>query len=111
MVRRRDSGRDPSAAELAEAERVAALHPAQQKTHPSALAADASRLQHINTYGALPEYYIDQPFSCRLCGKREIPARPTLLFYRQRIGLAARSVMSVGLIAGAVMLYYGYTYA
>jgi len=35
----------------------------------------------------------------------------TLLFYRQRIGLAARSVMSVGLIAGAVMLYYGYTYA
>jgi len=72
MVRRRDSGRDPSAAELAEAERVAALHPAQQKTHPSALAADASRLQHINTYGALPEYYIDRPFSCRLCGKREI---------------------------------------
>jgi len=57
---------------LAEAERVAALHPAQQKTHPSALAADASRLQHINTYGALPEYYIDRPFSCRLCGKREI---------------------------------------
>jgi Probable zinc-ribbon domain len=72
MVRRRDSGRDPSAAELAKAERVAALHPAQQKTHPSALAADASRLQHINTYGALPEYYIDRPFSCRLCGKREI---------------------------------------
>ncbi|HTK96610.1 MAG TPA: zinc-ribbon domain containing protein [Pseudomonadales bacterium] len=72
MVRRRDSGRDPSAAELAEAERVAALHPPQQKTHPSALAADASRLQHINTYGALPEYYIDRPFSCRLCGKREI---------------------------------------
>ena len=57
---------------MAEAERVAALHPAQQKTHPSALAADASRLQHINTYGALPEYYIDRPFSCRLCGKREI---------------------------------------
>lgn len=55
-----------------EAERVAALHPAQQKAHPSALAADPSRLQHINTYGALPEYYIDRPFSCRHCGKREI---------------------------------------
>ena len=35
----------------------------------------------------------------------------TLVIYRGRISLAARSVMSVGLLAGAVMLYYGYIYA
>ncbi len=35
----------------------------------------------------------------------------TLLVYRNRISVAARSVMSVGLLAGAVMLYYGYIYA
>src|SRR5262245_7311787 len=72
MVHRRDTGRDPSAKEWAEAERVSALHPSQQKQHPSAVVADPSRLAHINTYGALPEYYIDQAFTCRLCGKREI---------------------------------------
>jgi hypothetical protein len=72
MVHRRDMGRDPSAKDLAEAERVAALHPIQQKLHPSAVAADPSRLDHINTYGTLPEYYIDRPFACRVCGKREI---------------------------------------
>jgi hypothetical protein len=69
---RRDTGRNPTAKQLAEAERIAALHPDQQKAHPSAVAADSSQLSHINTYGALPEYYIDQPFTCRVCGKREI---------------------------------------
>lgn len=72
MVHRRDTGQEPTAKELAEAERVAALPPLQQKEHPSAILADPSRLKHINTYGALPEYYIDQPFTCRVCGKREI---------------------------------------
>ena len=72
MFRRRETGQNPSAKELAEAERVAALHPVQQKAHPSAVAADRARLTHINTYGALPEYYIDRPFICRACGKQEI---------------------------------------
>jgi hypothetical protein len=35
----------------------------------------------------------------------------TLAIYRKRIDIAPRSVMSVGLLAGAVMLYYGYVYA
>lgn len=35
----------------------------------------------------------------------------TLMVNRRRIGVATRSVMSVGLLAGAVMLYYGYIYA
>jgi hypothetical protein len=48
------------------------MHPLQQKHHPSAVAADPEALGHINTYGALPEYYIDWPFTCRRCGKREI---------------------------------------
>jgi hypothetical protein len=44
----------------------------QQRNHPSAVPADARKLGHINTYGALPEFYVDQPFTCRNCGKREI---------------------------------------
>ena len=35
----------------------------------------------------------------------------TLLVYRKRISIAARSIMSGGLLAGTVMLYYGYIYA
>ena len=70
--RQKSSGRNPTAAELREADRVASLHPAQQKSHPSALPADHAKLDHINTYGALPDFYIDRPFSCRNCGKWEI---------------------------------------
>lgn len=72
MPKRRDTGRDPSLKDLREADRVAQLHPEQQKTHPSALPADPAKLAHINTYGSLPEFYIDRPFVCRRCGKREI---------------------------------------
>ncbi|MEM8816748.1 MAG: zinc-ribbon domain containing protein [Pseudomonadota bacterium] len=72
MTRKVETGRDPSASELREAKRVAELHAAQQKTHPAAVVADPSKLSHINTYGELPEFYIDKPFSCRNCGKEEI---------------------------------------
>jgi len=72
MSRRLRSGRNPSAQDLSEAKRVAALDPALQKLHPSAVPADPAKLQHINTYGALPEHYIDKPFKCRDCGKEEI---------------------------------------
>ncbi|MDH3637406.1 MAG: zinc-ribbon domain containing protein [Gammaproteobacteria bacterium] len=82
-----DTGRRPSLKELREADRVAQLHPSQQKDHPSAVAADHSKLDHINTYGALPEYYIDQPFICRSCGKREIwRARDQKWYYEQAQG-------------------------
>jgi len=66
------TGRDPGQKELREAKRVAALHPEQQRNHPSARPADMAKLGHINTYGALPEFYIDRPFTCRICGKEEI---------------------------------------
>jgi len=69
---KRDTGRNPSAKALREAERIAALHPEQQRRHPSAVAADHTRLDHINTYGSLPDFYIDRPFRCRQCGKWEI---------------------------------------
>lgn len=62
----------PSAYELAEAKRIAALHPEIQRAHPRAVKADHSKLAHINTYGSLSEYYIDLPFTCRDCGKEEI---------------------------------------
>ena len=39
---------------------------------PDAVAADQSKLRHINTYGDLPEFYVDYPFSCRDCGKNEV---------------------------------------
>jgi len=34
--------------------------------------ADRNKLSHINTYGSLPEYYVDTPFKCRKCGKAEV---------------------------------------
>ncbi|MCG6891342.1 MAG: zinc-ribbon domain-containing protein [Gammaproteobacteria bacterium] len=66
------TGRNPSAKQLRAAEHVLNLNPLQRKTHPSAIQADPNKLAHINTYGSLPEYYVDQPFTCRKCGKREI---------------------------------------
>lgn len=49
---------------------MAALDPAQQRGHPSSVSADQSKLDHINTYGELPEFYVDRAFSCCDCGKR-----------------------------------------
>lgn len=82
-----DTGRNPGSKELREADRVASLHPSQQKNHPSAVPADPSKLKHINTYGPLPEFYIDQPFVCRKCGKREIwRARDQKWYYEEAKG-------------------------
>lgn len=39
---------------------------------PGAVAADQARLDHINTYGDLPEFYVDYPFTCRDCGKEQV---------------------------------------
>ena len=92
--RKFDTGRNPSAAEWREAERIANLPEAQRKTHPSAILADPKWLGHINTYGALPEYYIDQPFICRRCGKRQIwRARDQKWYYEETGGhIGARAV-------------------
>lgn len=38
----------------------------------SAIPANHEELDHNNTYGILPEYYIDTPFVCRDCGSEEI---------------------------------------
>jgi len=72
MPVKRNTGRNPTAKELAAARRIAALPAAVQRQHSSALPADQSKLDHINTYGALPEFYIDKPFRCRDCGREEI---------------------------------------
>ena len=94
MAKKPDTGRDPRARALREAERIAALHPEQQRSHPSAVAADPARLTHINTYGALPGFYIDRPFTCRRCGKREIwRARDQKWYYEEAGGhIDARAV-------------------
>ena len=87
MEKRQDTGRNPSAKELREAERVLQLHPLQQRDHPSAVAADHRKLNHINTYGSLPDVYIDQPLICRKCGKREIwKARDQKWYYEEAKG-------------------------
>lgn len=72
MSRPKNTGRNPRAKELLEAERIQTLLPEQQRNHPSAVPADPAKLAHINTYGSLPEFYIDKPFTCRKCGKHEI---------------------------------------
>ena len=72
MNRRRETGRDATEKEVREAERILKLTPAQQRNHPSAVPAEHDKLSHINTYGKLPEYYLDRPFVCRKCGKTEI---------------------------------------
>jgi hypothetical protein len=89
-----DTGRDPSPKKLREADRIAQLHPTQQKNHPSTVSADPNKLSHINTYGSLPEYYIDQPFTCRRCGKCEIwRARDQKWYYEEAKGhIDARAV-------------------
>ena len=82
-----ETGRNPSDKELREAERIINLHPIQQKSHPSAIPSDTSKLNHINTYGSLPEYYIDQPFVCRKCGKRQIwKAKDQKWYYEEAKG-------------------------
>lgn len=60
----KETGRNPTARELAEAKRILALDKGEQRRHPSAVQADQSKLGHINTYGSLPEFYTDNPFLC-----------------------------------------------
>jgi hypothetical protein len=72
MPVRRNKGRQPTARELREATRLAALPKELQRRHPSALPADPSKLDHINPHAELPEYHVDKPFKCRDCGKEEI---------------------------------------
>jgi hypothetical protein len=72
MSDHRLTGRDPSEAEIQEAERVLTLSSLQQEALSTTVFADHDKLTHINTYGGLPKYYLDQPFTCRMCGKREI---------------------------------------
>lgn len=88
------TGRNPSQKELAEAERILRLTPTQQRAHPSAVAAAPGKLSHINTYGGLPEFYLDRPFTCRRCGKREIwKARDQKWYYEEAKGhIEARAV-------------------
>jgi len=69
MAKEKNTGRKPTPRELAEAERWSTYTPSQ---NPSAVAADHARLSHVNTYSALPDYYVDHPFTCRRCGRRDI---------------------------------------
>lgn len=88
MVKRKSStGRDPTPGELRAAERIAQLPVDQQRNHPSAVAADHAQLDHINTYGALPDFYIDKIFNCRNCGKWEVwKARDQKWYYEEAKG-------------------------
>jgi hypothetical protein len=37
-----------------------------------AVAANHELLRHINTYGYLPYFYVDKPFTCRACDAEEV---------------------------------------
>ncbi len=81
------TGRDPREKELREAERALSLSPAQQRNHLSTLAVDHSKLSHVNTYGSLPDFYLDTPFTCRKCGNREIwKAKDQKWYYEEAKG-------------------------
>jgi hypothetical protein len=94
MANNTQTGRDATEQEIRKAERVWSLSPAQQRDHPSAVPADHSKLTHINTYGSLPEYYLDTPFVCRNCGKTEIwKAKDQKWYYEETKGhIDARAV-------------------
>ena len=62
-VRRRER-----AALLHGLDRYAPLH----KLPLGATAADPAQLAHNNTYGLLPLFYVDRPFTCRECGAHEV---------------------------------------
>ena len=87
-------GRNPSQEELREAERVLRLSPFAQRNHPTAVPADHTKLSHINTYGSLPDFYLDRPFTCRKCGKVEIwKAKDQQWYYEEAKGhIDARAV-------------------
>lgn len=72
MSRKPNMGRDATRKEIREARRIAALHPEQQREHPSSCPAEREALAHINTYGTIPDFYVDTIFTCRKCGKEEI---------------------------------------
>jgi hypothetical protein len=94
MSRHTQTGRNATEAEIREAERVLGFTQTQQRGHPSAVTADHSKLSHINTYGSLPEFYLDQPFTCRQCGRREIwKANDQKWYYEEAKGhIDARAV-------------------
>ena len=49
--------------------------------------ADHGKLDHVNTYGDLPDFYIDRVFTCRRCGKRQIWwARDQKWYYEEAKG-------------------------
>src|SRR5437773_338898 len=87
MNKQINTGRDPKEKEVREAERVLSLSPVQQQHHPLAVAADHSKLTHINTFASLPDFYLDRPFTCRKCGKREIwKAKDQKWYYEEAKG-------------------------
>ncbi|MFQ5937105.1 MAG: zinc-ribbon domain-containing protein [Acidiferrobacterales bacterium] len=51
---------------------MAALPHDPKQPPPGAVMADPDKLTHINTYGTLPAYYVDRPFTGRDCGAEEI---------------------------------------
>lgn len=49
-----------------------ALHNPEKAREAGIVLADPSELQHNNTYGLLPAYYLDKPFTCVDCGSEEV---------------------------------------
>jgi hypothetical protein len=94
MGRHSQTGRDATEVEVREAERILKLRLSQQRQHPSAVPADHGKLAHINTYGSLPDFYLDRPFVCRKCGKKEIwKAKDQKWYYEEAKGhIDARAV-------------------
>ena len=102
--------RAPSEKDLREAERVLSLSPVQQKNHPSAVAADHSKLSHISTYGSLPNsisigHSSVASVASEKSGKPKLKSgtmrRPRVMLMHTR--LSAMHVVSRGNMAGLAM--------
>ena len=66
------TGQNPTNDQRDLAQRVWQLPTASQDRHPASVESNMVMFAHVNTYGRLPDYYIDQPFGCRRCGKTGI---------------------------------------
>jgi hypothetical protein len=61
------------AARRKKARKLAGVVNVYQQTVPrGAVAANHVELAHNNTYGLLPNFYVDRPFTCCDCGAKEI---------------------------------------
>ena len=57
---------------LERAKALVGIDPRRDPPPPGAVMADHAELEHNNTYGQLPTFYVDRAIACRQCGAEEV---------------------------------------